>query len=485
MILFQIENLNLFKTIIDYKFEPQETVVKGENDTPYAEGGRRDYDNKTKRMTIKITGKTTSQHFLHGIKALAKRDNAKGEVKVFFIEKYSKYDDKYNTLSTNTKDNQAVKIHFTYAHIDPSAFNDFKQTETLGDVVAEYKVDFSIDLIYTDVFDITRSANAFLYDKSQTGNILNYDSNFNYDEGNNYDSFITNIQTYSLQDIDNQNSLVNYYDKITCCNCKEDIKLYFIDNVIEPFYMSNLNVYSGTMLSLSSITGKVEWAKNKTNVFQGYLPLNSSSLQQKQLDLYKSYDGLLANLDIQHLNKSNNTWNKNGVIQIFRLVYVKGQAVTNEATQKLFYAEGQVISLSVFNGQSQISNINIKVKKIGDEKCFNSLYGIFFLPHLQKFYGRFTPFNININNIGFEFNNNFSSQLVDLDKYFLEGQLEEFSQSKTNDYFRQSPTYKLQADDNLTTDFIYLENKNPTNNAPLTNSTIFFQIYSLDQNSLI
>jgi hypothetical protein len=503
MILFQIGNLNLYKNIRGYNGEISEDTIKYDNKSSYRGGGRRNYANKTQIIKVDITGQSVSQHFLHAIRAMSERDEADGQIKCYFIERYSRIDQEYNPLSTNADTNKGVRVYFAYCYIDADTKNNEKLPDNDGVERSEYRVIFNIELVYTSIFEITQAYNTFYYDRLKIKPSNFYDNGLQYDSSLLYDQGVGQSLNSANDIRNNQLNLDKFYEAVTCCDIKripEDIIIIYYDTVIDPFLFGNRYVDSG-IINKDIIGQRFNYDLENKNFFQAYLsnPSTSSNLGKKfVLPLNKdgailiggAYPNGSEPFIIGNMNKVTNTWTTNSIIQIFKAPFTN-TPFTQPASGKIaipplladankVLGVNQKLELSVIGVKGINSSISLSFDGTttpGDIPFLQKIKVIVFHPSKQKYHALMGDIFVTFTPQGFELSGDLT--LTDLEPLLLRGTLIESSiYNETQEHFRLTPTYKTERFDPDFSDNLVF-----SSNIPLaTNTMMMIQIYSLDEN---
>jgi hypothetical protein len=479
MILFQIDNFNLFHYIKDLKVAIKEDLQTSSVDSSYYEGDYRSSKNRNKKITLSVNGYTKSQHFLHSLRAMSEYDESRGDIKAFWIEKYDEFNQDYNTLSDTELEKKKYRLSFNYVYIDIIAENPIY----LNNQELRYLVNFEISLVYPNAYDISNSSNAFyVTEESRRNTEINiYDSNVIYDSGYTYDNFLQSLLPDTNRINAKNANLEIWFKDLTCCSCNDNNLIFFVDNVIKPFGSQNYTTSQG-VISRNILSESFDNTKETTNYLQTYLANPQSQLQ---LNLNNLSTPFKANLDpttplvIRNIEVTTNTWSTNSIIQIWRKSLSNLSSLSG--TKPVFDASGQSITITIQNSLNYTSSFKVI--------CYSSyllanLSGLVIHTHTQKLYGFLTPKNNQMTSTKFFWEQD-SVGLVDLESYLLSGDLQVWNESLdgVQEWFRISPRYKKsiydsKGQDTLTFTVSY---NNPNQNLP-NGDALVLQIYTLNEN---
>ncbi len=482
MILFQIDNFNLFYHIKDLKVAYKEDLQTFSIDSSFYEGDYRTYKNRGKKTVLTVKGFTSSQHLLHSLRSISEFDEGRGDIKVFFIEKYKEFSAEYQTLSDSNLERNKYRIYFNYAYIDIVAINPIYNANEL----IEYEVNFEISLLYTNNYEITFSTNAYYIDeeyiKSQPMNY--YDELTFYNNNQNYDSFLRGINQDKYKLSTRNNNLNKWFEDLTCCKCVNNDYILFIDNFIKPFANGNLSTSRG-IISKNALGDIFSFSLNNGNFIQLYLENPNTPIQNGNNSLItplQAADIAIYKWQMRRLNLITNTWTTNAIIQIWRKE--SNQIEFLNYTLPVFDTLNQAISISIQSRTQVNSSFRIICKS---QYLLDNLYGLIIHTHTQKLYGFLLPKQNQIESLNGFYWENDSQNLVDMESYILNGEIEVWNDSKLGyqEWFRLSPRYKNSIYETKGQDFLAIENIYPNANQTLPNGQVlFFQIYSLNENKL-
>jgi hypothetical protein len=454
MILFQLDNYVLKQEIDDFDYSIQEEIDKFSVKSSYLEGDRRLSGSKSSKVILNCSGVVKSQHFLHYIRKLSEQDQGRGDIKCYFIEKYtnkspdhllySKYGDK------NTEPYQ-IRIYFAYCHIDITAINALKNENA----DYEYETKFDLSLWHSKVYDITNTWDGFIVDRYKNNPQYTWDDVAYYDTSGTYyyDEFIDRLQ-YENKGIHRQkNNLLDFYNSVTCCKKDRYLYIYFFDKIIKPFISSNFYKDSGR---INRTIANEEFNFKKKNFLQTYLTSvvvspNDFNVQNEVVN--PLYLDKIQNPNhpykISNIDNISNTFSTNGIIQIFRS-QTNGKAplepITNTKARNLFDdLSGTPLTSNKFvvkvtNSFETLSEIEIGCN---DKFLIDNLKMMIIHPHNQKVYGIMNDITLNWNINSFNYNN-LTNNLVDLEQYLINGKLTIWSNIYDNqDWLRFSPAYRI------------------------------------------
>jgi hypothetical protein len=497
MILFQLDQFNLYKEIENYSYSIIETLDKFVINTNYIDGDRRLHRNRSSKTVLSCSGKVKSQHFLHYLRKLSEKDKGQGDIKAYWIEKYENYNPDFNALS-DYKDKKAeqyeVRIYFGYVHIDITAINPF--VDEYGN--EHFDIKFDLSMFYTSVFEITNSYNGFIVDKLKSKPYYTFDDNeTRYDQGGKYiyDKWLTDLQLQQKELYNQKDNLLDFYKKVTCCDNSSYLYIFFVDKIYKPFTRDNFYKDSGKINS--SIARDYKFYKDK-NFFQTYIsnPKLSTTFLKKDVIqyIYKPKDTSIVDNEpfkISNIDNISNTYSKTAIIQLFRMeTKLVGGVVTPTNDSKLLplfeESEGELMEITVTHDFDKLSSIGIYLY---DQDLRANLKMLIIHPHNQKVYGIMNDTKMVINNnlTGYQTTNN---NLIDLEEYLLDGSLNVINQLyDTQDWFKLSPAYMPRNELNQRRENDLIQFKITYSNGldtPNTlNTGIFLQIESYTENKLI
>jgi hypothetical protein len=457
MILFQLDKILLFKDIINFKYEIQEELKTFSINSAYREGDYRSHRNKTGIKKFKCTGLVKSQHLINYIRSLQEEDDARGNTKCFFIEKYSEFNPNYENIDSDTttfKTDFKYRIHFNYCYIDIVAINPIKTKNNK----VEYNIEFNISLWNPNCYEITYNYNSFIVNRNDDTNKEIWDDVLFYDKTWNYDMYLQNLKNKQQTLPEQRQDMNKYYNDVTCCNDNDYRYILHFDKIVKPFITDNFYFNTGRVdktvdnLALSMLSDSplfFAWLSN---------PLNDNQIVPKRLTLpIYTQKQLNYGFDdsLKGLNLITNSYTENAIIQIWRQqiqkVGDKTKPVSIQSSDVLFEELGQEIRLQVKDTDRVLSDLVITIKT---QYLRSKLKMLVIYPHNQKVYGIFDSINFNYSFNGFSFATR-NNQLLDLEEYILNGDLTIVNETfNSQAWLSFSPSYRRYIDDTKNNNFI-------------------------------
>jgi hypothetical protein len=453
MILFQLEQFLLHKEIENYTYTIAETLSKFVIDTNYIDGDRRLKRNRTSKVVLSINGRVKSQHFLHYLRKISEKDEGRGDTKAYWIERYSRQNPDYKTFSEyggKKSEDYEVRVYFGYVHIDITAINPF--VDDYGD--EHYDISFELSMFNTNVFEITNSVNAFIVNRYDNKNIYTYDDNVTvYDTPGTYyyDRFIDKLGNEKRNLPDQKGNLLDFYKKVTCCDDKSYLYIFFVDKIYKPFIKDNFFKDTGR---INYSINNIEFLTKQRNFFQTYIsnPKLSTTYLKREVIQYINYSKTVNPIadnepfKISNIDNISNTYCITAIIQMFRMPVTLDSSTpttkvtpTNNATLlPLFEQDGQQIQIKVSQGLEELSSIAIYCF---DDDLRKMLKVLIIHPHNQKAYGILENVTMGINKNSHNYNTR-NNNLIDLEQYLIEGKLTIVNELyNTQDWLKFSPAY--------------------------------------------